>query len=60
MISPIKYLRQARAELKKATWPKKNEVLISTAMVFIMLIIVMLFLAVVDFGSSQIIKTIIS
>lgn len=42
--SPIEFLKQVRAEVKKVTWPTKNETMVSTIAVFIMVTIVAVFL----------------
>jgi preprotein translocase subunit SecE len=46
--SPIEFLRQVRAEIKKITWPTKQETTASTIAVFIMVLIAALFLFFAD------------
>ncbi len=46
--NPAKYIREVRQETSKVTWPTRKETLITTVMVFIMVIIVAIFLFVVD------------
>jgi preprotein translocase subunit SecE len=49
------FVRESRDELKKVTWPEKEEVSNFTMVVIVSLIIVSVFLAVVDFGLNHII-----
>ncbi len=42
------YLRNSRAELKRVTWPTRNEVVQSTQATLVFVILVTLFLLVVD------------
>ena len=46
--SPLQFLRQVRQEATKVTWPTRKETIISTVMVFIMVIIAALFFFAVD------------
>jgi preprotein translocase subunit SecE len=46
--SPLQFLRQVRQEASKVTWPTRKETIISTIMVFIMVIIAALFFFAVD------------
>lgn len=45
---PIEYFRQVRSELKKVTWPTRNETTVSTIAVFIMVAIAATFLFFAD------------
>lgn len=45
---PIEFFRQTRAELKKITWPTRNETTVSTIAVFIMVAIAATFLFFAD------------
>jgi preprotein translocase subunit SecE len=47
-LSPLQFLRQVRQETSKVTWPSRKETIISTVMVFVMVIIAALFFFVVD------------
>ena len=47
-ISPLQFLQQVRQETSKVTWPTRKETMISTVMVFIMVIIAALFFFAVD------------
>ena len=46
--SPFQFLRQVRQEATKVTWPTRKETVISTVMVFVMVIIAALFFFAVD------------
>ena len=46
--SPLEFLRQARQEIGKVTWPTRKETMISTIMVLIMVLIMALFFFLVD------------
>lgn len=54
MISPMKFIRQVEAELRKVTWPTRRETLISTGMVLVMVTIAMFFFLVVDLSAREI------
>ncbi len=47
-ISPVQFIRQARQEWSKVTWPSRRETLMSSVTVFIMVVIVALFFFFVD------------
>ena len=53
---PIKFLKEVKQEGNKIVWPTKKETLITTAMVFIMVIIFSIFFLIVDNIMSKIIK----
>jgi preprotein translocase subunit SecE len=46
--SPLQFLREVRAEIRKVTWATRNETLVSTVFVFIMVVIAALFFLGVD------------
>ena len=65
-VSPMRYLhigaqflREARMELKKVKWPTRKELLASTAVVIVLVLIVSLFLGLIDFGLIKILKIIV-
>jgi len=43
------FLRESYAELKRVTWPSRKEIMASTLVVFIVVGILMLFIALFDF-----------
>jgi len=55
----IQFLREARAELKKVTWPTRQQTLGSTAVVIVLVIIISVFLGVVDMGLSGLIRLVL-
>jgi preprotein translocase subunit SecE len=46
--SPAQFIREVRQEAAKVTWPSRKETGISTAMVFVMVIVAAIFFLVVD------------
>lgn len=46
--NPAEFLQEVRDEAKKVVWPSKRELMISTIMVFIMVVIASLFFLGVD------------
>ncbi|MFH1124046.1 MAG: preprotein translocase subunit SecE [Pseudomonadota bacterium] len=55
----IQFLREARMELKKVKWPTRKELLASTAVVIVLVLVVSFFLGLVDFGLIKIIKNVV-
>jgi len=55
----INFLKEARAELKKVNWPSKDEVLTSTKVVIISIIIVAIVIALMDYVIKTVVFTII-
>ena len=54
------FLSEAKAELKKVTWPTPKEALASTSVVIVVVIIVSIFLGIVDFGLTKIVRLVLS
>lgn len=46
--NPFVFLQQVRAEVAKVTWPSRRETMITTVMVFIMVLLASLFFLLVD------------
>lgn len=46
--SPLEFMRQVRQEISKVTWPTRKETVITSIMVFIMVLICAVFFLVVD------------
>ena len=60
MLNKVKrFLREAKVELKKVTWPTPKEALASTSVVIVVVIIVSIFLGVVDLGLTKIIRLVL-
>jgi len=53
------FLKEARVELKKVTWPTPKQTLASTSVVILVSAVVSLFLGLVDFGLTKIIKLVL-
>jgi len=51
-----RYLKEVRAELKKVTWTGRKEITSGPIAVLVLCVIISLFLAVVDFGLSSIVR----
>jgi preprotein translocase subunit SecE len=49
-IGPFKFAQQVRQEVMKVTWPSRQETVVTTIMVFIMVILAATFFALVDAG----------
>jgi preprotein translocase subunit SecE len=54
-----RFLREVKVELKKVTWPSRKQTLGSTAVVIALVMIISLFLGVVDFGISNLIRIVL-
>jgi len=48
MANPVQFINQTRAEIAKVVWPTRREVLVTTAMVFVMATITAIFFFFVD------------
>ena len=51
--NPLQFLQQTRAEIAKVVWPTRREVLLTTAMVFVMATLTAIFFFFVDFLIRQ-------
>jgi preprotein translocase subunit SecE len=58
--SPLQFIQEVRREASKVTWPTWKETYLTTIMVFIMVALVMMFFALVDFVLSSGIRTLLS
>lgn len=47
-VSPFKFMQEVRGEVSKVVWPGRRELLVTTAMVFLMSAIASLFFFLVD------------
>jgi len=54
--NPIVFFRQVRQEALKVTWPSRKETLVSTAMVFVMVVLAAIFFFLVDQALSYLVK----
>jgi preprotein translocase subunit SecE len=55
----IRFLKEAKIELKKVTWPTPRQTLASTSVVIIVVIIVSIYLGIVDFGVAKAIRLVL-
>lgn len=53
------FLKDAKMELKKVTWPTPKQTLASTAVVIVLVLIVSLILGIIDFALAKAIKLIL-
>ena len=53
------FLREVKVELKKVTWPSRKQTIGSTAVVIALVMLISLFLGVVDFGISSLIRIVL-
>ena len=56
----VDFFKEAWQELKKVHWPSQKETYAATVVVIIVVLILGLFLAVVDFGLTRAIQAIVS
>ena len=54
------FLTEVRSEVKKVHWPSRKETYAATMVVVVITLIVALFLGVVDFAISAVIRTVLS
>ena len=55
----VQFVKEAWQELKKTSWPNRKETLGGTGVVLILVILISIFLGLVDFGLSRVLKIII-
>ena len=58
--NPIQFLQQVRQETAKVTWPSRNEVLVSTIMVLVLVIAASLFFLLADQVISWLVSLMLS
>ena len=59
-LNPLKYLQEVRQEVNKVTWPSRQEVLISTLMVLIIVALASLFFLAADQVISWLVQLMLS
>jgi preprotein translocase subunit SecE len=57
--SPAQFVREVRQELAKVTWPTRKETMITTAMVFVMVIVAAVFFMLADIVLSFVVRQIL-
>ena len=55
----MQFLRESRVELRKVTWPTPKEALASTSVVIVVVIVVSMFLGIVDFGLTKLVRLVL-
>ena len=58
-VSPFKFLQEVREETAKVTWPTRKETMITTAMVFVMVVFAALFFFLVDTIAAKVIQLVL-
>ena len=58
-INPGQFIREVRQEVSKVTWPTRKETVVTTIMVFIMVVLAALFFLAVDYLLSLGVKYIL-
>ncbi|MFP4083606.1 MAG: preprotein translocase subunit SecE [Desulfonatronovibrio sp.] len=53
------YLEEVKGELKKVTWPTRKETLTTGLAVVILVIVISVYLGVIDFGLSRLVRVIL-
>jgi preprotein translocase subunit SecE len=56
----VKYLKDVKSELKKITWPSKNDIVKSTGAVLLCLVIFSVILAIYDSVFGYVLKTVLN
>jgi len=57
--NPFDFLQQVRSEAAKVTWPTRKETMITTAMVFVMVLLACLFFFVADQAMGWLVRTVL-
>lgn len=60
MINPLQFIQQVRAEVAKVVWPTRREVMLTSAMVFMLSIVTAMFFFFIDFLIRQGLQGILS
>jgi len=55
----VQFVSQAKAELKKVTWPTRKQTLASTGVVMVIVAIMALYLGIIDFILAKLVKVIL-
>jgi len=58
--SPVKFLKEVKAELKQVTWPTKKEVTRLTIIVIIICLVVGIYIGFLDFFLTKLIQVAVS
>ena len=55
----VRFVSQAKAELKKVTWPTRKQTLASTGVVMVIVAVMALYLGIIDLILSKLVKLIL-
>ena len=55
----IRFLSEAKVELKRVTWPTTKQTLASTTVVIVIVFIIAIFLGIIDFVLAKLVKFIL-
>ena len=55
--TPVEFLREVRGELRKVAWPTRSEVINYSIIVLVAVLVMMAFIALVDYGASEFVLT---
>ncbi len=58
-VSAAEFVRQTRQEIQRVTWPSRKETLVTTGMVFLMVIVSAIFFFVVDQLLAQAVRLVL-
>jgi len=59
MNKALQFVSQAKAELKKVTWPTRKQTLASTGVVMVIVVIMALYLGIIDLILAKVVKFIL-
>jgi preprotein translocase subunit SecE len=59
MDKAVQFLTQAKAELKKGTWPTRKQTLASTGVVMVIVAVMALYLGIIDLILAKLVKIIL-
>lgn len=55
----LKFFRETKAELKKVTWPTKEQLIHNTGIILVFIAIMCIILSLLDFGFNELMKLLI-
>ncbi len=56
----VQFVSEARQELKKVVWPTRQQAISSTWVVIVMVFLISIFLGLIDFALSRIVRYVLS
>ena len=59
MLSPVEFIQQVKREVSKVSWPTRKEVVVTTIMVFVLVLLAAGFFLVVDQILVRIVRSIL-